>query len=483
MSEQYIVIPGTNKRIYDGNVVILSRLPDLKWVVHYGYYAYGNRSQKGWYLSSIPSNSTMPVFDEDLVSIKVLDEPIPPSPPCPPYPPPFPPPYPPTPPSPPTPIPITFTPEDKLMVDRSMITVDTIEDRDKLSSDDLLNGKICRVNDIDGEGNTDFYAWNAETKEWEQAVLGYRYLTREEIEEKISTGIVSIIFSDSQGALVVANNAGIETSIPLTGLAHEPRYISETLTLRIPVYGKDDVVVTIPKDRYLRNVEYKENYTRPDGTRGPSLVFTVSNGETSSEIVVNVSALKNVYTVGSTETATLNLEQGTNKITCNVKVSNFANNALKIDSRGFYVDISGKIDKTLIHEGYLLIADGLGGFTHAANGVMLASTGTISDLTDPSKYVVTANLITQAIDAAMAAAGGTIEQFARRLDAMDTRMDDFDVRLTHVEVDHGTSITDQSGRPIDTLNIGGDVIDPATASDDTLATEAGVANTFSFTDF
>ena len=475
----YIIIPGTNTRIYDGTVVILNRLPKTKWIVHYGYYAYAGKSQKGWYLSSIPAQTTMPLFTEDLVALRIVDRPEPPFPPVPP----FPPPYPPGPPVPPVPTPTIFTPADKLMVDRSMISVDTLEDRDKLSSDDLLNGKICRVSDIDGEGNTDFYAWNAETKQWEEAILGYRYLTRDEIEQEIGTGIVSIVYSDSKGALVIANNAGVTSEVPLVGLAHNPVYASESMTLTIPVYGRENVVVTIPKDKYLTGVRYEENYRRPDGSYGPSIVFTVSDTSTSTEIVLDATPLRNVFIGGSTNTARINIEQGTNILTCDVKISTFANNALKVDNTGLYVDITGKVDKQNVRQNYVLVADGLGGFTQASNGIMIADTGTIADLTDPSKFVVTANLITQAIDAAMAEAGGTIEQFARRLDLMAERMDIFDERLTHVEIDHGTAIIDPEGDPMDTINVGGDVIDPTTTTSGVLATEAAVLNLFSFYGF
>ena len=364
-----------------------------------------------------------------------------------------------------------------------MITVDSLEDRDKLGSDDLLNGKICRVNDIDGEGNTDFYAWNAETKQWEEAVLGYRYLTRDEIEQQISTGIVSIVYSDSKGALVIANNAGETSEVPLVGLAHNPMYVSETMTLTIPVYGRENIVVTIPKDKTLTGVRYEENYRRPDGSYGPSLVFTVSDGSTTTEIVMDASPLRNVFVGGNTNTAKINIEQGTNIITCDVKISSFANNALQVNNTGLYVDISGKVDKTNVRQNYILVADGLGGFTQARNGVEIADTGTIADLTDPSKFVVTANLITQAIDAAIAEAGGTIEEFARRLDRMDERMDIFDERLTHVEIDHGTAIIDPDGDPMDVINVGGDNIDPTATTSGVLATEQAVLNLFSFYGF
>ena len=43
MSEKKsIVIPGTNIRLYDGDLVIITNRPHIKWVVHYGWFIYSN---------------------------------------------------------------------------------------------------------------------------------------------------------------------------------------------------------------------------------------------------------------------------------------------------------------------------------------------------------------------------------------------------------------------------------------------------------
>ena len=92
-SEEYVIIPGTGQKVYEGSVVMLYRLPNLRWILHYGYYSHNAKKQQGWYFSSIPSDTTMPVFNEDLVAMKVIDGqpgPMPPAPPVPPFPP-FPP--------------------------------------------------------------------------------------------------------------------------------------------------------------------------------------------------------------------------------------------------------------------------------------------------------------------------------------------------------------------------------------------------------
>ncbi len=191
MKQEFLVVPNTNERVYDGTVVMLKRLPGLKWVAHLGYYMYNGVKRQGWYLCSVPSQTNMPLFPNDLVDITILnnDAPLPPFPPKPPFPP-FPPcppcpPFPPCPPCPPGPEIVQYTKADKLMVDRSMITVPSLEERDKLSSDDLVDGKVVRVNDF--EGNIEYFEWDAENRVWNLLNLGQRYLTREEIEDTYAT--------------------------------------------------------------------------------------------------------------------------------------------------------------------------------------------------------------------------------------------------------------------------------------------------------
>ena len=361
------------------------------------------------------------------------------------------------------PTPTIFTPADKLMVDRSMITVQTLEDRDRLADANTVNGKLVRVNDIDGNGTIEYYTWNAVASEWAVASLGYRYMTREEINtaiaEKTDNGIINIVYSDSVGALVITDNTGERAPLQLTGLVHNPLYIEEDLTLTLPVVGGDDVVITIPRDQKLISIRYDDDYVFSPEKHGPAIVCTVTDGVTESEIAGDASALKNVYVGGTTNEAVVQVDQGTNTITCEVKLSTFPDNALKIDNTGFYVDITGKVDKNIINAGCLLIADGQGGFTQPANGVYLATSGSIADLVEPNKYVVTANLISGAIDAAISAISQTftlqIQRLEQQISDLSDRVDTFDGQISAlngrvtgvegdvVEIDEKTTELDQ----------------------------------------
>lgn len=340
-SEQYIIIPGTSKRVFDGSVVMLHRLPNLRWILHNGYYIYNGRRQKGWYFSSIPSDTTMPVFQEDLVAMTVLDGcPPGPMPPIPPIPPPGP--YPPVP---PVPVPIPFTPKDKLQLDSAMLTVEDLTERDKLSSDSLIDGKIVRVNNFDGHGGVEYYSWNALKSQWEPATLGYRYMTRDEITEVISDNIVDIQWSDEEGALVLVVAGGTSSTLELQGIAHDPSYSSAERTITIPVYGRDDLVITIPPDMRIVAIRFEKEWEFPDGSVKPAIVVTVSDGETEEEIAGDATGLIDIYTGGETTTTTVTVTDVTRIITTDVKISDMENNRLKIDRSGLYVDVSDLEDR------------------------------------------------------------------------------------------------------------------------------------------
>lgn len=470
MSDQYIIIPGTDRRIYDGTIVILNRLPNLKWILHNGPYTYNGRRQRGWYFSSIPSDTTMPVYNEDLVNLIVVDGsesggcpgPYPPHPPIPPYPP--------CPPVPPAPIPIPFTVQDRKQIQSAMITVPSLHERDKLGSDFLPDGKIVRVNDIDGNGTIEYYSWCAATYSWKPASLGYRYMTREEIEQAIGSDIVEIAWSDDHGALVITDNNGNMSETELSGVAHDIGYASEELKIRIPMYGKDDLEITIPKDNRIIAIRFEQEWVFPDGSVKPAIVATVSDGETTTDIAGDASDLYNIYEGAETATATVQISSTTSKITADVKLSSVINNSIEIDNEGLLVDLSGYVNKQPIDTSWLLVADGNGGFTYAGTGIEVETSTAISDLTNPEKKVVTANLIADAIAAAIASVTIDIEE---RLQRIENRIDfgvgsDGDILMSD-----GDRIA-RSGK-----SAGGSEL-PETGSGDILVTEEAVVNALSW---
>lgn len=489
-NEKYIIIPGTQQRVYDGSVVILYRLPNLRWIIHYGYYNYNGRNQKGWYFSSIPADTVMPVFNEDLVAMYVIDSPVEPTPPgpCPPGPcppGPFPPGPGPCPPGPPVPIPIPFTPQDKAQLSAAMLTVQDMAERNKLNSANLKNGKVVRVNDTDGEGTIDYFSWDSESSSWLPASLGYRYMTKQEILEAIGDDIVQIVWSNENGALVLTNHAGEPIDpIQLLGVAHDPIYVEEDLQLRIPVYGRDDFIMTIPKDNYIRSVRFEMEYefTDPDTGRhwtAPAIVITVSDGIADKEIAGDASAMVNIYKGVESPTTRVIVESDSNNIQADVKLSSIVDNPVKVDNEGLWVDLSGTVGKKYIDTGFLLVADGQGEFTYGGTGIEIDTSTSIEDLTNKEKYVVTANLIADAISAAFSALKISLEQ---RIADIETRVSRLEDTIDVGEDGHGEIIV-VSG---DTLNrstykVGGAELD--TESSDTVATEEAITKAFGWRNF
>lgn len=83
-----IHIPDTCQEITVGSVVTLSRFPDTKWVTQKGWYLYEGQQYNGWYFSSIPAQTVIPMQATDLIGIVIISggacQPIPHPPgPCP----------------------------------------------------------------------------------------------------------------------------------------------------------------------------------------------------------------------------------------------------------------------------------------------------------------------------------------------------------------------------------------------------------------
>lgn len=182
----YLIIPGSDIVIYDGTVVLLARFPGVRWIVHNGDYVYNNEDYTGWYFSAIPSEATLPMNEIDLRTAVVVSKSCP----CLLEPRPFPPrptPQPPLPPGPFDPT-VPFKKSQRDAVYAAFITVTTLADRDELDTSVFPDGKLIRVNDADGQ--LKYYAWNASTKEWEDAQFSQdlsNYLTKTEAAETYAT--------------------------------------------------------------------------------------------------------------------------------------------------------------------------------------------------------------------------------------------------------------------------------------------------------
>ena len=148
---EFIVIPGTDIRLYDSDIVKLSNRPRTKWVVHLGWYTYQGVQSFGWYFVSINKGEILPVsvVDLSLCTLETIktqgselyDGRV-------------------------TNFTRPFTPADAEVLNRTFITVETNTQRDNLDKSKLVNGRLVRVNNVGGVVN--YYAWNAETQIWDK---------------------------------------------------------------------------------------------------------------------------------------------------------------------------------------------------------------------------------------------------------------------------------------------------------------------------
>lgn len=162
-----LVVPGTGVELVDGSIVILARFPGTKWIVHNGWYNYQGVQSVGWYFCAIPSQTVLPVSDEDLKLLTVVSNSD--TCPCPPYPPPSPPPFPPVP-FPPE-RPEQFTKQRAWELSRAWISVQTITERDSLPDSSKTDGRIVRVDETP-DGTPGYYRWDAAKNDWVNETFG-----------------------------------------------------------------------------------------------------------------------------------------------------------------------------------------------------------------------------------------------------------------------------------------------------------------------
>ena len=150
-----IHIPGSNQVLYDGSIVILANYHNTKWIVHEGWYTYNGKQCHGWYFCEIPSQTILPVNEDDLKTLTIVDNGCgcPPGPPMPPMP------------------DRPFTPQMAWELDRAWISVPTIAHRDNLNKRFLPDGKIVRVDEVT-PGVPGYFRWDQVSQTWVDETFG-----------------------------------------------------------------------------------------------------------------------------------------------------------------------------------------------------------------------------------------------------------------------------------------------------------------------
>ena len=261
----YLEIPNSKLKLVDGNIVMLERFPGLKWVLHDGWYRYNGRQYQGWYFMSIPSQTILPVSDQDLRMLTLIssksndaypDYPAPPPPPglgpCPgPEPYPYPCPdehhhhhhpddcpgglYPPVPPMPEPGRPAFFSQRLKKQLEEAFISVPSIKKRDQLETSKIPDGKIVRVNNVNGEPK--YYIWSAFNDHWEdfellsldeiEAIL-QDYYTAEEVDQYLAD--ISSRIDDTNSHVDELAEQVTEVSETVSVIQEETQLIDNRLT-------------------------------------------------------------------------------------------------------------------------------------------------------------------------------------------------------------------------------------------------------------
>lgn len=217
---------------------------------------------------------------------------------------------------------------------------------------------------------------------------------KEQIEKAIEAISLATSFDNATGKIKVGSGAEAE----LTGVAHDVIYDSSALKITIPVYGKEDVVVNIPKDKFVTNVAYYEDYPEENPTHHKVIVFTIENQE--EPVIMPAEALVDIYTadnVGHDVTVTVTDD---NKISAQVKIDSDATNALKSTEAGLKVDITGKLNKLSNADGAKVIISKVDG-TIEESTVTVKTTG---EMGNSATEVPVASLIASAIASAVSTA-------------------------------------------------------------------------------
>lgn len=287
------------------------------------------------------------------------------------------------------------------------------------------------------------------------------------------------------GALYVDNGDGEPDPIELTGVAHEPTYDSASLTLTIPVYGKEDVVINIPKDNFVRTGRYEKDYDLGDGKTGPALVLVVNDGTEAdgTEVVIPAASLVDVYTGETTQSIKVTVSDD-NKIAAEVSIDASAGNALVLTENGLMVDINGKANKlTSDAEGHILVGSEDGDL--ADSGLILKTEG---EMGDSATEVPVAALITAAIAAAVKTAQDTIaeqlseitnEEGTGRLDVLEDTVNNIKESIVGEGEADEILVSTKSGIARSGAKIGGETLSEE-ADANTLATEAAIVDALSW---
>lgn len=177
---EQLTIPDTNTILYPGSIVILAEYPYTKWIVKHGWYTYKDQQLNGWYFRCISDGTILSLSNVNMGAITLVSQGERPPTHCPP--------------SPmhlgphhgPHPGPGSgngFSPREADQLRRAFVTVDSIKQRDALDNGNLPDGKLCRVNNVNGK--TKYYAYDVSISNWIEQPIDF--MTETSADEKYVT--------------------------------------------------------------------------------------------------------------------------------------------------------------------------------------------------------------------------------------------------------------------------------------------------------
>lgn len=210
----------------------------------------------------------------------------------------------------------------------------------------------------------------------------------------------------------------------LTGVVHTPTYDAETRTIKMPVFGGDELTINLGKDMVVKSGAYN--------AETKEIELTISTGEV---VKIPAAALVDVYTGGATKTASVTVSDK-NVISVDVKVSAAENNNIEIKEDGLYVANPDAYTKTQTDEKIKAVNDALSGHSGDKVAHITAEERTAWNAKATTENVATAK--SEAISAAATdaqkkadAALSSAKEYAAGLNtAMDTRVKAVEGQLT-----------------------------------------------------
>lgn len=162
--------------------------------------------------------------------------------------------------------------------------------------------------------------------------------------------VTDVTYAD--GVVSVAKN-GEPVKTTLTGVVHAPTYDATTRTIKLPVFGGDELTIALGKDLVVTSGTYN--------AKDKSIELTITSGDV---IKIPVGSLIDIYTGIATSTAEVTVSSD-NKISVAVKVSAKANNSIVIEDDGLYVAVPDAYTKAETDAAIKKVNDAL--TTHAGD--------------------------------------------------------------------------------------------------------------------